>query len=321
MCSQSSAMRRSADDCVDAVCSVLALPLTLPAAVLIGACAVTPMKRDAVCRFFETGPWGTMFDRLTWLPWSSLAAEPRCLYFNVSGPDLRHFPSESSFKFSKLPPCLDGHRRIVMVSDTHGKHGLLRLPAGDILLHAGDILSRNACARQNNGISHSKARAALRDFNRWLGTLPYKSKVVIGGNHDATLEALGTEQAQQLLSNAIYLQDSSARVEGLVIYGTPWSNGRSANRAFQSPLPPMPKLADGLAESDVLMSHAYDDKLLSATNPSLYVSGHDHGRHGLLKHTSGRIAVNASICDSLYRPVQLPIVCDLAPKVPKRPTT
>ena len=202
-----------------------------------------------------------------------------------------------------------------MISDTHGKHELLRLPPGDILLHAGDILSRNACILQNDGKSNAKARSALRRFNAWLGKLPYAAKVVIGGNHDATLEAIGVERAQQLLSNAVYLQERSANVEGLLMYGSPWSHGRSANRAFQSPQPPTP--ADGVGDVDVLLSHDYNEALRSYMRPTLYVSGHAHERHGLLSNAlGGGIAVNASICDDVYRPVHLPIVCDVALKNP-----
>ena len=72
---------------------------------------------------------------------------------------------------------------------------------------------------------------------------------------------------------------------------------------------------DRAVDVDVLLSHAYNEALLSATRPTLYVSGHAHGLHGLLENAFGSgLSVNASICDGYYRPVQLPIVCDVVPK-------
>ena len=31
--------------------------------------------------------------------------------------------------------------RIVCISDTHGKHAKVRLPDGDVLIHAGDFMT------------------------------------------------------------------------------------------------------------------------------------------------------------------------------------
>ena len=177
--------------------------------------------------------------------------------------------------------------------------------------HAGDIMSRNACILQNNGRNHKKGRAALRDFNKWLGELPHEKKVVIGGNHDATLEEIGDERAWQLLGNAIYLHDSSVEIDGLRIYGSPWSCGKSANRAFQAPAPKALPLQSG--DVDVLVTHDYCGAYAAALQPKLYVSGHAHCRHGVLRPDQpfGGFAVNASICDEVYRALHLPVVYDL----------
>jgi len=298
-----SGSRTRQDDAQDAALSLLAAPLTIPHAAGALLVQLTPLAGPMV-RLCETGPWGTIFDRLTWLPWLSLCAGEACCLFVSSSGEGKELPLRA------LPPCPADHLRVVMVSDTHGKHRLLRLPAGDILVHAGDILSRNACVLRNHSKSHPRGRAALQDFNEWLGALPYQATVVIGGNHDATLEDEGDEQARALLSNAHYLRESAIDVGGLCIYGTPWSQGRSQNAAFQTHEPPAAPPAD-VGRVDVLVSHCHDEGLAAAVRPVLYVSGHAHEQHGVVRTAQPCVAVNASICDRFYRAVHLPAVCDV----------
>jgi predicted phosphodiesterase len=66
--------------------------------------------------------------------------------------------------------------RLVIISDTHGKHNLIgSLPEGDVLAHAGDFM--------NSGLFPDE----ILSFNRWLGEQPIKHRVVCGGNHDRLL--------------------------------------------------------------------------------------------------------------------------------------
>lgn len=69
---------------------------------------------------------------------------------------------------SAVPP---GHVRFVCVSDTHSKTQFMAtpLPAGDVLIHAGDFSSTG---KPNE----------IEKFSEWLGSLhQYKHKVVIAG--------------------------------------------------------------------------------------------------------------------------------------------
>lgn len=111
---------------------------------------------------------------------------------------------------------------VVVISDTHGMHRELShprtgdMPEGDILIHCGDMVQR------------SDKLADFEDFNRWLGSLPYKHKVVIAGNHEYAFskdghQRMAVDEVQALLSNAIYLQDSAVTLEGLTIHGSPWN--------------------------------------------------------------------------------------------------
>jgi len=55
---------------------------------------------------------------------------------------------------------------------------------------------------------------ALKHFNRWLGKLPYKTKVVVAGNHEVGLSEHSRKTIQKQLSNAIYLQDKAVTLCG-----------------------------------------------------------------------------------------------------------
>ncbi|CAE8582451.1 unnamed protein product [Polarella glacialis] len=64
----------------------------------------------------------------------------------------------------------------------------------------------------------------LAEFNAWLGQLPHKSKVVICGNMDQRLESLASRDVRaRFLTNARYLEDESCEVEGLRLYGSPFT--------------------------------------------------------------------------------------------------
>lgn len=99
---------------------------------------------------------------------------------------------------------------ITAISDTHGKHEELKLKSGDILIHAGDIEART----QND----------LVKFCDWFDKQDYKYKIFIGGNHDFYLQKEKT-RSEEVIENfdLIYLKDSLIEIEGIKIWGTPWS--------------------------------------------------------------------------------------------------
>lgn len=63
---------------------------------------------------------------------------------------------------------------IVCISDTHSKHRSLKIPEGDVLIHAGDF-------------SDTGKKPDIQEFVNWFGSQPHPQKVFIGGNHDITL--------------------------------------------------------------------------------------------------------------------------------------
>lgn len=204
--------------------------------------------------------------------------------------------------------------RIVCVSDTHTLHDAVAVPDGDVLVHTGDFTRRGS-------------EADVRAFDRWLGTLPHREKVVIAGNHDFCFER--DPGARGWITNARYLQDEGATVAGLRFWGTPWTP-RFFDWAFNldrgEPLRDV--WARVPAGVDVLLTHgppagildrtvhgvdAGCEELLAAlarVRPRLHVFGHIHEAWGTAERDGTRF-VNASACDARYRPAHPPVVVDL----------
>jgi len=68
---------------------------------------------------------------------------------------------------------------IVCVSDTHGLHAKLSVPAGDVVIHAGDF------------VAYGDTPKEIIDFNPWLGKQPHRFKVVLAGNAKRDRPSLG----------------------------------------------------------------------------------------------------------------------------------
>jgi len=84
----------------------------------------------------------------------------------------------------------------------------LNIPDGDVLIHAGDLTNR--------GILEE-----VKEFNKFLGTLPHPHKIVIAGNHDFCFES-DRVTCEKILTHCIYLQDEEGTLNGVKFYGSPW---------------------------------------------------------------------------------------------------
>lgn len=207
--------------------------------------------------------------------------------------------------------------RIVLISDTHNQLHKVAVPDGDLLIHAGDCTDRGGPRE-------------LARFNRDLGALPHRHKVIIAGNHDFGFERTPAE-ARALLTSAIYLQDELCEIEGLRIYGAPWQPA-FMDWAFNLPRGPALQERWDLIPSglDILITHGPPrghgdrlrigesvgcDDLLAAirrAQPRLHVFGHIHEGYGQTRE-GATLCVNASICDADYEVAQAPIVLDWPP--------
>lgn len=85
----------------------------------------------------------------------------------------------------------------------------MSLPAGDVLVHAGDITAHGS-------------RDDFLNFIKWFASHPHKHKVFIGGNHDTYLEKEPDEIAKVSAAHGVsYLDDSGIEIEGVQFWGSP----------------------------------------------------------------------------------------------------
>ena len=209
--------------------------------------------------------------------------------------------------------------RIVCLSDTHNFHEQIRVPDGDILIHAGDATGRGTIAE-------------IEEFNYWFAGQPHKHKILIAGNHDWLFETSNLTARRLLDNSIIYLEDSAVEIENLKFYGSPWQP-RFYDWAFNlmrgAELAEKWKLIPN--DTDVLITHGpphgiLDEvprqyfventgceelrKRVEKVRPKLHVFGHIHCGYGQTEQF-GVNFINASNCNEEYEPVNAPFVVDL----------
>jgi Icc-related predicted phosphoesterase len=161
------------------------------------------------------------------------------------------------------------------------------LLATSILIHSGDFMV--------NGSSTEE----IDDFNAWLGTLPFRHKLVVAGNHDLLFDQK-PELARAHLTQATYLQDSGVSVEGLNFWGSPVNSVGEGWAFSRERMVKIRKHWDRIPDdTDVLITHEAPYGTLDKTHilarhmgcqyltgallrikPRLHVFGHIHGGYG-----------------------------------------
>lgn len=210
--------------------------------------------------------------------------------------------------------------KIVAISDVHGFHEDIEIPDGDVLICAGDMLRA--------GTQHE-----LNQLNEWLRKQPHQDKIYVAGNHDWCFQT-HKEESKQILTNAMYLEDSGLEIQGQLFWGSPWTM-RFGNWAFMlnseaqlirkwELIPPF---------VNVLITHSppmgiLDEALVIASNMTQYsqsVGSQTLRRkvdatNGLQAHIFGHIHnaygqeppfYNVSVCDEKYEPVNAATVIEL----------
>ncbi|KAF2125922.1 Metallo-dependent phosphatase [Dothidotthia symphoricarpi CBS 119687] len=195
--------------------------------------------------------------------------------------------------------------RIVCISDTHNTTP--KLPAGDILIHAGDLTNQGSYAELERSVA-------------WLSGCAFEARVVVCGNHDIPLDApfharaaggwkwpspQNPQACRNLLLNArgiTYLEHSSTTIHlssgvRVKIFGSPYSPLAPGGRewAFQYDDSDAAQLWDAMpGDADVVVTHTpargFVDggrgcgglgRRLGVVRPWLGVCGHVHGGRGV----------------------------------------
>ena len=203
--------------------------------------------------------------------------------------------------------------RFVCVSDTHELHDHITIPNGDVLLHAGDILLSNSqlykiCDKQK---AMELSIKKLTQFKKWLTKLPHKYKIIIGGNHDYSVELIGKDKMQQILNdenNGIYYIENEHFILkfkdniNIKLFAAPFSipNSKwSPNKAFQYSKDEISSKWNNIDNDvDIIMTHHMpynyldDNKGCHGLTNTIkntcikcryHVFGHWHGKYGVTK--------------------------------------
>lgn len=210
--------------------------------------------------------------------------------------------------------------KILAISDTHGQHRKLELPVADLLVHSGDITLEGE-------------REVIEDFVLWLAGLDIEHKVFIAGNHDSYAENNHRELKSLATDAGIhYLRDSGVSIEGVNVWGSPYTPRFMQWSFMHDPGPDMFKCWQQIPpQTDILVTHGppfgtldelYDPagrlvragcrELLLAVRkiqPALHIFGHIHECHGSFAAPS-TLFVNASSMDEHYRLCHAPRLLD-----------
>ena len=99
--------------------------------------------------------------------------------------------------------------KVVAISDTHGVHERLAIPACDLLVHCGDV-------------TRGGSRAETEEFLDWFAAQPARDKLFVGGNHDRFVEKQPDEVRRLAERHGVaYLFDEEITFAGKKIWGSP----------------------------------------------------------------------------------------------------
>ncbi|HYK57236.1 MAG TPA: metallophosphatase domain-containing protein [Flavisolibacter sp.] len=204
--------------------------------------------------------------------------------------------------------------KFVVLADTHSRHRGVKLPKGDVLIHAGDI-------------SYRGEKLEVEDFLSWFGKQDFEHKIFIAGNHDFLFEKIKEKDLIKLIPDGIiYLNDSGTSIHGINIWGSPitpkffnWAFNRTRGGEIQKHWTQIP------SDTDLLITHGPPFGILDQTgndrhvgckdllntiqeiNPQVHVFGHIHESYGTTKNFGIKF-INASLTNDSFELMNKPIV-------------
>lgn len=216
--------------------------------------------------------------------------------------------------------------RLVITSDCHGQLQKAELPAGDILILAGDVLPNRFSNPHDDAYFQL---GELQKLDEFCASLSFSCVLLIAGNHDWLFQV--DRLAHRKLKHITYLEDSGVEIDGVKFYGSPhqpWFYDWAFN---------LPRSGHQLAhywslipdDTDVLITHGPPLGILDQpfgtrehvgcelllqrvekVKPKVHAFGHIHGSYGQAR-IGDTLFVNASLCSETYKPDNPPHVIDL----------
>lgn len=205
--------------------------------------------------------------------------------------------------------------KLVCISDTHEYTPNVNAH-GDVLIHAGDLLSA----------FHKVTADLFVKQIKWLNYLKnagnFSHVLLTPGNHDLYIEQ-NTEYAKDICTQygVTLLINSGIRISGLDFYASPYTQ-HCGNFAYQLSKQELQHHWDVVLSEpiDILISHDPPHGILDAT-PSgyhvgsaptsaavpLHIFGHAHNSYGIY-HTADTLFVNASLVNERRQCVNAPVV-------------
>lgn len=232
--------------------------------------------------------------------------------------------------------------KLCFISDTHSKHNKLVIPECDILFHSGDW-------------TFTGQRHEVENFAKWLNKQPAKHIVLTAGNHERIFER-AIQGSDQDPSSRTWITDKcprahlliheSVEIEGLKIFGSPWTPafghdwaynaGRDVVEASHIFKPFIGDLwKDIPLDTNILITHGpglgtldwvtdfsagriinvgcheLSKKIYELKDLKIHAFGHLHYKGGCVMEQDGVKYINASSCDDQYNVTHLPVVIEL----------
>jgi len=179
-------------------------------------------------------------------------------------------------------------KSIIALSDTHGKHGELKIPPCDILIHCGDICTDG----DENQIS---------DFFDWFSASPAKYKLFVSGNHDYPFVFEPLRAINLIPLNIIFMENRIKTIQNISFLGL----------TSQDNLHGIPDIQT--KKVDFLLTHVppksildddsgcpYLSEFVSILNPRFHIFGHIHQFGGKKLRKGNTVFINASCIKTDY---------------------
>jgi predicted phosphodiesterase len=208
------------------------------------------------------------------------------------------------------------NRKIVFISDTHGKHKLIPkndLGDGDLIIHAGDV-------------SELGGNYEIKIFLDWFSELPFEHKIFIAGNHDFWFEHNFEISKKYKEKNVHYLYENCIEIDNIKIFGTPWQpeflgwafNLPRNSKELDDKWNKIPKGIDILITHNPIfgiLDNIKNDKMgcellykkVFEIKPKIHVFGHNHINYGKFEK-NGILFLNASVLNEKCYQVNKPII-------------